>query len=156
MHNNDKLSDHFCLGELIFSETAARKHIDNTPPADIEANLIRLCEHILEPVRQHYGKPFRPNSCYRGPELNSAVGGSAKSQHCKGEAVDIEVPGVSNYDLAKWIEQNLEFDQLILECYRSGEPTSGWVHVSLKPPGLTNRKQALTYSNRKYTSGLHA
>ena len=115
MHNNDKLSDHFCLGELTFSETAARKHIDNLPPTDIAENLRRLCEVVLEPVRRHYGRPFRPNSGYRCPELNTAVGGSATSQHCKGEAVDIEVPGVSNYDLAKWIEQNLEFDQLILE-----------------------------------------
>ncbi len=155
MHNNDKFSEHFCLGELIRSAMAERKHIDNTPPDEIAENLKHLCRQVLEPIRQHYGKPFRPNSCYRSPELNKAIGGSATSQHCKGEAVDIEVPGVSNYDLARWVEQNLEFDQLILECYRSGEPTSGWVHVSLKSPGKTNRKQALTYSNRKYTPGLH-
>jgi hypothetical protein len=155
MHNNDKLSEHFSLGELIRSAMAERKHIDNTPPDEIAENLKYLCQQVLEPIRQHYGKPFRPNSCYRSPELNTAIGGSANSQHCKGEAVDIEVPGVSNYDLARWVEQNLEFDQLILECYCPGEPTSGWVHVSLKSSGQTNRKQVLTYSNRKYTPGLH-
>ena len=156
MHNNDKISAHFTLGELTFSDTAARQNIDNTPSPDIIEKLTRIANEILEPVRIHYGVGFRPNSCYRCPTLNKAVGSSSKSQHCKGEAVDIEVPGISNYDLAKWITENLEFDQIILENYRSGEPTSGWVHVSLKPAGQPNRKVALTYSNRHYTNGLHA
>jgi len=104
----------------------------------------------------HYGKPFRPNSGYRSSELNTAVGGSSTSQHCRAEAVDIEIPGVSNYDLAVWIAHNLEFDQVILECYRQGEPTSGWVHVSLTSEGEVNRAVALTYSNRAYTKGLVA
>jgi len=75
--------------------------------------------------------------------LNEAVGGSSKSQHCKGEAVDIEVPGVANYDIAKWIEDNLEYDQLILEFYTPGIPDSGWVHVSYRDDG-ENRGQSLT------------
>jgi hypothetical protein len=82
------------------------------------------------------------NSGYRGPALNEAVGGSSNSQHCKGEAVDIECPGTGNYDVAKWIEDNLDFDQLILEFYTPGIPDSGWVHVSYKSEG--NRKQSLT------------
>ena len=88
--------------------------------------------------------------------LNKEIGGSSKSQHCTGVAVDIEIPGVSNYDLALWVEENLDFDQLILECYRSGEPSSGWVHISLKTKADENRSIALTYSNRSYSEGLIA
>lgn len=156
MHRTDKLSPHFTLGELIRSETAERKGIDNMPPKDLLPKLERLCVEILEPVRAHFGRPFRPNSGYRSQALNEAVGGSSRSQHCRGEAVDIEIHGVSNFDLAVWIRDNLTFDQVILECYRQGEPSSGWVHVSLKEPGEENRAIALTYSNRTYSNGLIA
>ncbi len=154
MNRNERLTNHFTLGELIYSETAERKGIDNTPPDEITEKLRYLCEQVLEPVRDHFGRPFRPNSGYRGTELNTEVGGSEKSQHCKGEAVDIEVPGVSNYDLALWVQGHLDFDQLILECYHPGEPRSGWVHISLKGAGETNRGQTLTYSDRQYIHGL--
>ena len=156
MNRNDKLSAHFNLGELIKSETAERKGIDNRPPEELIPKLKYICENILEPVRIHYGKAFRPNSGYRGPVLNAEVGGATKSQHCHAEAVDIEIAGISNYDLAVWIRDNLEFDQLILECYRPGEPNSGWVHVSLKEDANANRKKVLTYSNKKYAPGLNA
>jgi len=154
MNRNEKLSDHFTLGELIRSATAERKGIDNMPPNEFISKLKRLCTEVLEPIRSHFGIPFRPNSGFRSEELNREIGGSSKSQHCLGEAVDIEIPGVSNYDLARWVNDNLEFDQLILECYRPGEPNSGWVHVSLKAEGLENRMAALTYSNRTYSEGL--
>lgn len=156
MDRNTRLSPHFTLGELIRSETAERKGIDNTPPDDVIPKLQRLCEQVLEPVRAAFGRPFRPNSGYRSPALNREIGGSEKSQHCLGEAVDIEVAGVSNYELARWIEANLEFDQLILECYRPGEPASGWVHVSLKPDTGNNRNIAMTFSGGRYESGLLA
>jgi len=156
MNRYEALSQHFSLAELIKSETAERKGIDNTPPDDLIPKLRRLCTEFLEPIRMHYGKPIRPNSGYRSSELNAEIGGSSTSQHCKAEAVDIEVPGVSNYDLAVWISDNLEFDQVILECYRKGEPGSGWVHVSLAGEGEVNRAVVLTYSNRIYTKGLVA
>lgn len=156
MNRNEKLSPHFTLGELIRSNTAERKGIDNRPPPELSDKLRRLCVEILEPVREHFGTPFRPNSGYRSPELNKAIGGSPTSQHCKAEAVDIEIAGVSNYELARWISENLVFDQLILECYRRGEPSSGWVHVSLKPDTDSNRAQLLTYSERQYFPGLIA
>jgi|TARA_B110000090_G_scaffold138802_1_gene152671 hypothetical protein len=156
MDRNEKLSDHFTFGELIRSETAERKNIDNSPPDHLIVKLQRLCSEILEPVRLHYGKPFRPNSGYRSTELNSEINGSSSSQHCKAEAVDIEIAGISNYELAVWIEQNLEFDQVILECYRKGESNSGWVHVSLKDEETTNRAIVLTYSNGSYSNGLLA
>lgn len=156
MNRRQKLSPHFTLGELTRSCTAARKGIDNTPSPEVVEALARLCHEILEPIRLHFGIPFSPNSGYRSPQLNREIGGSPNSQHCRGEAVDIELLGVSNYDLASWIQENLKFDQLILECYQPGEPSSGWVHVSIRPEPGDNRGIALTYSNRSYSNGLVA
>ena len=139
-----QLSEHFNLKEFTKSETAIRKRIDNTPNADHAQNLKNVCEKILEPVRNHFGKPVRINSGYRGPALNSAVGGSSKSQHCNGEAVDFEIDGLPNPELAKWVSENCEFDQIILEFYDPKEgPNSGWVHASFTTKG-PNRKQKLT------------
>lgn len=138
-----QLSQHFNLKEFTKSETATRKRIDNTPNLEHANNLKMVCENILEPVRKHFGKPVRINSGYRGPALNKAVGGSAKSQHCNGEAVDFEIDGLPNPDLAKWVAQNCDFDQIILEFYDPKEgPNSGWVHASYSKG--KNRKQKLT------------
>ena len=94
------------------------------------------------------------NSGYRSEALCEAIGSKKTSQHAQGQAADFEVPNVSNYDLAYWIEQNLDFDQLILECYKAGEPTSGWVHCSFRSDG-ENRKEVLTYQRGKgYSVGL--
>ena len=109
-----QLSEHFNLKEFTKSETAIRKRIDNTPNAEHAKNLQNVCEKILEPVRKHFGKPVRINSGYRGPALNAAVGGSSKSQHCNGEAIDFEIDGLPNPTLAKWVAENCEFDQIIL------------------------------------------
>jgi putative chitinase len=139
-----QLSEHFNLKEFTKSETAIRKRIDNTPNAAHAENLKNVCEKILEPVRRHFGKPVRINSGYRGPALNAAVGGSSKSQHCNGEAVDFEIDGLPNPDLAKWVSENCDFDQIILEFYDPKEgPNSGWVHASYTSSGK-NRKQKLT------------
>ena len=138
-----QLSEHFNLKEFTKSETAIRKRIDNTPSSQHASNLKLVCEKILEPVRNHFGKPIRINSGYRGPALNSAVGGSSKSQHCNGEAVDFEIDGLPNPELAKWVAENCEFDQIILEFYDPKEgPNSGWVHASYSAG--KNRKQKLT------------
>lgn len=147
-----KLSKNFTLYELTKSATAERKGIDNTPPDDMIEKLKYLCETILEPIRKHYKRPITPNSGWRGKKLNKAVGGASKSQHCKAEAVDIEIPGISNYNLACWCRDNLDFDQIILECYTPGIPNSGWVHISTKKEG--NRHKTLTYSGRKYFNGF--
>lgn len=141
---SDKLSKNFYLKDFIKSETATRKRIDNTPTATHLAALKAVCENILEPVYEYYKKPIRINSAYRGPKLNAAVGGSSKSQHCNGEAVDFEIDGLPNPELANWIAVSCEFDQLILEFYDPKEgPNSGWVHCSYKASG-TNRRQILT------------
>jgi putative chitinase len=138
-----QLSEHFNLKEFTKSETAIRKRIDNTPNSVHATNLKAVCEKILEPVRNHFGKPVRINSGYRGPALNAAVGGSSKSQHCNGEAVDFEIDGLANPELAKWVAANCEFDQIILEFYDPKEgPNSGWVHASYSAG--KNRKQKLT------------
>lgn len=146
-----KLSKHFSLEELCKSQTATRLGIDNlAKDENIITNLKTICENILEPIRENYGIPFSPNSAYRSPKLNNAVGSSHKSQHLKGQAVDIEIPSIDNYELAQWIRNNLDFDQLILEFY-NGEPSSGWVHVSFAEE---NRKQLLTFNGKDWNSGL--
>lgn len=152
-----KLSKNFTVAEFSKSQTATRKGIDNEPKGIHLRAAEELFANVVQPVRDNFG-PTIINSGYRSPALNEAVGGSSKSQHCKGEAVDIEVPGVSNYDVALWIEANLDFDQLILEGYKKGDPNSGWVHVSYKADG-SNRKSVLTadFSTGKavYTVGLN-
>ena len=136
-----RLSQNFTLQEYIKSQTALRQGIDNMPNEQHLEKAKLLFENVVQPVRDNFGVTVI-NSGYRGPELNEAVGGSDKSQHCKGEAVDIECPGVPNYDVAKWIQENLDFDQLILEFYTPGIPDSGWVHVCYK--SADNRKSVLT------------
>jgi len=136
-----KLSQNFTIQEYIKSQTALRQGIDNTPTEEHMGNATALFRNVVQKVRDQFGVTVI-NSGYRGEALNKAVGGSSTSQHCKGEAVDIECPGTPNYDEAKWIEDNLDFDQLILEFYTPGVPDSGWVHVSYKSEG--NRKSVLT------------
>jgi hypothetical protein len=136
-----KLSENFSLAELVKSQTAVRKGINNEPgTAEIE-NLIHLAKNILQPVREHFGKPVIISSGYRSPELCEAIGSSAKSQHSKGEAADFEIGGVDNKELATWISKNTEFDQLILEFYDGVDPNSGWVHCSASKE--KSRKQLL-------------
>ena len=153
-----QLTNNFSLAEMVKSETALRHDMDNTPgEAEIE-NLKRLAEKVLQPVRDHYGKGVKVNSGYRHPEVNAKVGGSKTSDHCKGQAADIEIPGVANAELAQWIAENLDFTQVILEFYTPGIPDSGWVHVSYNPADL--KKQVLTATKRDgktvYLPGLVA
>ena len=150
------LSEHFTLAEMTRSQIADRRGIQNVPGERAVGSLKVLCEKILEPVRANFSTPFSPSSGYRSPELNEVLGSSPNSQHCKGEAADIEVPGVSNDLLAWWIRTNLDFDQLILEYYTVGDPSSGWVHVSYKGDGgsARNRREVLTYNGSGYTRGL--
>ena len=129
-----RLSENFTLAEFTKSQTATRKGLDNSPNEEHLANAKELFENVVQLVRDNFGITVI-NSGYRGPELNEAVGGSSKSQHCKGQAVDIEVPGTSNYEVAKWIEENLEFDQLILEFYTPGIPVS-YTHLTLPTSDL--------------------
>ena len=112
---DNQITKNFTLSELTYSDTAKAKKLDNTPTEIEYNNMKNLCENVLQPLRDALGKPIRVNSCYRGKQLNEAVGGSKTSQHCKGQAADIEIIGMSNYDLACYIRDNFDFDQLILE-----------------------------------------
>ena len=137
-----KLSPNFSLAEMIKSDTALRLDMENEPDDDHIDNMIALCENVLQKVRDHYGKGVKVNSGFRHPDVNAKVGGSKTSDHCKGMAADIEIPGIANADLAEWIVENCEFRQVILEFYTPGVPDSGWVHVSYNPDD--NKKQVLT------------
>lgn len=152
------LTANFSLHELCKSETALRLGLQNEPDEAQIAALTVLAEKVLQPVRDHFGKGVKVNSGLRVPEVNAAVGGSRTSDHCKGQAADIEIPGVPNADLAQWIVDNLDFTQVILEFYTQGIPDSGWVHVSYDPQNL--KKQALTAVKQAgktvYLPGLQA
>ena len=123
------LSRNFTLQELTKSDTAIRKGIDNNPNADQIEKLKALCENILQPVRDHYGR-VKVTSGFRSVPLCLAIGSSSNSQHAHAEAADFECIGVDNAELADWIHDNLPYDQLIVEYYKPGEPYSGWIHCS--------------------------
>ena len=149
-----QLSKHFKLEEFTKSMTAIRKNIPNEPGSGDIKNLENLCYEVLEPVRAKFEKPITITSGYRSEALCEAIGSKKTSQHAKGMAADIEIFGVSNYDLAKYIEKNLNFDQLILECWDGKEPNSGWVHVSYVND-IANRKSVLTYTRAGgYSKGI--
>lgn len=139
-----KLSENFSLEELIRSSTARRIGLDNIPNDEHVKNLQVVVDEIAQPLRDHFGKPVRINSGYRSPALNDAIGGSKKSQHSKGEALDLEIDGVSNLEVADWITDNCDYDQVILEFYNPAEgPNSGWVHASCKANLSENRERNL-------------
>lgn len=144
-----QISPSFTLKELTASQTAVRKGLDNTPDATAITNLTTLVKTILQPVRDHYGKSVRVSSGYRSPEVNASVGGSRTSDHCKGQATDIEIDGVANGDLAKYIAENFKFTQVILEFYTQGIPDSGWVHVSYDANNLKCETLTATKINGK-------
>lgn len=152
-----RLSENFTLAEYTKSQTASRKGIDNTPGEEHLAAAKELFENVVQKVRDHFG-PTVITSGYRSPALNEAIGGSATSQHSKGEAADLEVPGVATAEVVQWISDNLDYDQLILEFYTPGETNSGWVHVSYKADG-SNRNQDLTAAKvngkTEYSHGLN-
>ena len=136
-----KLSNNFSLKELTASQTAARKGIDNTPSPTHQANLKSLCTHVLQPIRDHFSQVVSVSSGYRSQELCLAIGSKTTSQHAKGEAADFEIYGLSNKELADYINKNLDYDQLILEYWKESDPNSGWVHCSYSEEN--NRKQYL-------------
>jgi hypothetical protein len=137
-----QLSEHFELAEFIRSSTAKRASISNMPTNAHLENIKLLCEKVLEPIRVHFARPIILSSGYRSSALNRAVGGSSSSQHCSGEAADIDMDGtnVTNAQIFNYIKDNLEFDQLIWEFGTDTNPD--WVHVSYESNGR-QRKQIL-------------
>ena len=138
-----KLSKNFSLSEMTKSQTAIRMGLVNNPSEAQTENLRILCERVLQPVRDHFGKVVTVSSGYRDIVLSRAIGSSDKSQHGKGQAADIEIFSIPNNELSDWIKENLMFDQLILEYYEPGQPNSGWIHVSYKKDINLNRKEYL-------------
>ena len=145
------LSEHFTLHELSKSQTAERLQIRNEPNDEDTRCLILVCENVLEPVLVHYGIPFAPSSGFRCQDLNQAIGSSDTSQHTMGQAADFEIPGIPNKDVALWIMDNCEFDQLILEFYKDDDPSSGWVHCSYVDE-THNRKTSRVFDGRSWSS----
>ena len=145
----EKLSDHFTLGECCKSETAMRLGIANEPNELESYNLKKVCLQILEPVRVYFGKPFIPNSGFRCQLLNKAIGSSSTSQHAKGQAIDFELPGIDNLEVASWVRDNVSVDQLNLELYDGVDPNEGWIHDRYVSPEA-NRREALTFDGKRY------
>ena len=146
-----QLSKNFSLEEMERSQTAQRMGIKNKAGSGEIKNLTDLCYNVLEPCRAKFYKPIRISSGYRSEELCVAIGSKKTSQHALGMAVDMEIPSESNLKVALWLQNNVDFDQLILEYY-TGEANSGWIHVSFHEGN--NRKQVLTFDGKSYTNGL--
>ena len=148
-----QLSKHFTLEEMTKSMTATRKGINNIPgPGEIK-NLGYLCYEVLEPLRAHFDLPVTISSGYRSEALCEAIGSKKTSQHAKGQAVDLEINSVPNIKAAYWLQNNVDFDQLIMEFYDKDDPAGGWIHISYHESG-SNRKQVLTFDGKKYSEGL--
>lgn len=167
------ISPNFTLKELIYSPDASRANISQQPTLLAVARMTVLVVKVLQPIRDHFGLPLKINSCYRSKAWNEHIGGSPTSHHCcngESSAADIEIvsESVSNLELAEYIRDNMEFDQLILENYdpkrlqewdgQPEGPNSGWVHISYNALG-NNRKEVLRMvkdknNNAKYYPGL--
>ena len=139
-----KLSEHLDLSEVTRSDMAKRRGISNMPTPEHIENFKKLAQNIFEPIRKHFGVPIHISSGYRSKALNTAIGGSLTSQHCSGEAIDIDMDGsangVTNKMVFEFIKANLNFDQLIWEFGTKDAPD--WVHVSFETSGK-QRKQIL-------------
>ena len=124
------ISNHISYKEGVYSTTATRRGIDNTPNDDQLKYMETIAEEVFEPLRTYVGGPIKINSFFRSPELNTAIGGSKTSQHCKGQAMDIDdtFGRMTNAEMYHWIKDNLDFDQMIWEFGNDDNPD--WVHVS--------------------------
>jgi len=139
------ISKHISYKEAVYSNTALRKGIDNTPEDDQLHFMEIIAEKVFEPLREHVGHPIKINSFYRGPQLNKAIGGSLTSQHCKGQAIDIDdsYGNATNAYMYNWIKENLDFDQMIWEFGTDENPD--WVHVSFVNEGENRNRCLLAY-----------
>jgi len=136
------ISKHISYKEGIHSVTAIRKGITNEPNEEQLANMKLVAEKVFEPLRVFINGPIKVNSFFRSPDLNKAIGGSTKSQHCKGQAIDIDdtYGKATNADMYWWIKENLDFDQMIWEFGNNDNPD--WVHISYVSPDK-NRNRCL-------------
>ena len=142
-----KLSEHLDLSEIIRSDSAKRNGISNMPTPDHIENFKILAAKVFEPIREHFGVPIHISSGYRSVELNRLIKGSSSSEHCKGQAIDIDMDGttITNKQVFDYIKDNLTFDQLINEF------NYAWVHVSYKANGKQRGEILEAYKEGKAT-----
>lgn len=135
-----QLSKNLSLAEMIRSESAKRKGISNMPTEEHLANMKKLAINVFQPIREHFNVPIHISSGYRSLDLNKAIKGSKTSQHCTGEAIDIDMDGttISNAQVFNWIKNNIVFDQMIWEFGTDSNPD--WVHVSYESSGKQRKK----------------
>ena len=153
------ISEHISYKEGVYSNTAIRRGIDNTPNDEQLNNMELIAEKIFEPLREWVGGPIKINSFFRSPELNTAIGGSSKSQHCKGQAIDIDdtFGKATNAEMYEWIKENLDFDQMIWEFGTDKNPN--WIHISWVSHQPNRKKLTIAKkvnSRTKYIHEAHA
>jgi len=146
------ISKHISNKEGVYSRTALRLNIDNTPTQDHKQNMRLLAENIFEPLRAYVGGPIKINSFYRSPKLNKAIGGSARSQHCNGQAIDIDdtFGRATNAEMFEFIKKNLNFDQMIWEFGNDENPN--WVHVSYVSKNKNRNRCLKAYKKNNKTN----
>jgi len=145
------ISKHISYKEGVYSRTAMRRGIKNNPNAEQMENMVAIAEEVFEPLRMWVGGPIKINSFFRSPELNKAIGGSAKSQHCYGQAIDIDdtFGKMSNANMYEFIKENLDFDQMIWEFGDDDNPD--WVHVSYVSPEENRQRCLKAYKEKGKT-----
>tara|TARA_R110000824_G_scaffold235096_3_gene423835 strand:+ start:1338 stop:1799 length:462 start_codon:yes stop_codon:yes gene_type:complete len=147
----NNISNHISYKEGTYSNTATRRGIDNTPNEEQLANMSLIADEVFEPLRAYVGGPIKINSFFRSPKLNTAIGGSSKSQHCKGQAIDLDdtFGRSTNAEMYEFIKEHLDFDQIIWEFGDDENPA--WVHVSYISPKENRRRCLLAYKENKKT-----
>ena len=137
-----KISKNISYKEGVYSITADRLGLENKPNEEQLANMKTIAEKVFQPLREWVGAPIKINSFFRSPELNKAIGGSTKSQHCKGQAIDIDdtFGHATNAEMYNWVKENIQFDQMIWEFGTDKNPN--WVHISYVSPE-ENRNRCL-------------
>ena len=145
------ISKHISYKEGVYSNTATRRGINNTPNDEQLNNMELVANEVFEPLRDWVGGPIKINSFFRSPDLNTAIGGSSKSQHCKGQAIDIDdvFNRATNAEMYHFIKDNLDFDQIIWEFGNDDNPD--WVHVSYVSEDDNRRRCLKAYKENKKT-----
>jgi len=146
------ISKHISYKEGVYSRTATRLGIKNNPNAEQMENMIAIAEEVFEPLRAYVGGPIKINSFFRSPELNKAIGGSGKSQHCHGQAIDLDdtFGRCTNAEMYEFIKNNLDFDQIIWEFGDDNNPD--WVHVSYVSPDQNRNRCLQAYKENGKTN----
>ena len=146
------ISKHISYKEGVYSRTAMRRGIKNNPNAEQMENMVAIAEEVFEPLRAWVGGPIKINSFFRSPELNKAIGGSGKSQHCHGQAIDLDdtFGKATNAEMYNFIKKNLDFDQMIWEFGDDENPD--WVHVSYVSPDQNRNRCLKAYKKNSKTN----